>query len=1180
MNLRLFKAALTLLIVITSHLSEAREFFVDPLGKNTNQGIINSPFFHLQTAADKANPGDTIYVRGGIYNYQTRVTLKETSGTQDNPIMIFAYQDEKPILDFSSLSPGNLSQGIRIESHYWHLRGLEVRNAGSTGFKIGEGNHNIIENCVAQKNHGSGFGLGFSHDEMGNEDGERCAYNTILNCDAYLNFDYSSNSGNSPGTNADGFSCKMRAGKGNKFIGCRSWRNSDDGWDLFESGFAVLIENCWTWRNGEFSDFIDIYNEKYGKVLTESLFSGDGNGIKIGGNHTAGSPTCTNQSRGTHIIRNCIAFGHIKANADGHKGFDQNNHKDGAYFENCLAFSNNENFRFWAEANPGRKFYFTNCISFDTRGRGNLFVSESTFKTNSWDLGLAGDPEQFLSLSEEHASASRKADGSLPGVFGRLTENSLFIDKGTLTETISVDGLFVDPIPFTGENPDLGAYETGLLSSINPAQRNGSFTKNWNGEQLVIQNSNIKRIVVLKDGVFTTQSYRLTDCPYNFVSITGKEPIPFNQKDESNRNNSQKWNGNDPEEFSFLLNDVEVTGKSGWIVLGVEEDVDGQERKQQIKLKGISDVNQNLEITVTYLTYTELPVVRKKIAFRNLGTDKLKIESLSIESLNIPWGNTYNIVWQNYGRYKHIGPFLGNWDDPLVISHNPELQLGIAIGNEAPGILKRTSVCLDGRTINAGLTHANQDYAFRKWLNPGESWESTYVFSGLFSGRNPRDFIEGPVNNFVKNHMGIRISEIAERPIFVYNTWNPFRRNVNEKLIMELTDAAASCGVEEFIIDDGWQVGFGDWEIDYEKFPNGLKPVFDYIKSKGMKPGLWLSMGAASPGSKVFKDHPEWFVKYRDGNFVNLHSNSTDRYSACFSTGWKDYIKDKILNLVKEHGLEYVKLDFAIVASAYRFNPDVSGCFAKNHSHNDRQESYLEIYRRAWQLFDELHAEAPNLFIDCTFETMGELQMIDYDMCKHAEGNWLSNFEDSAPYGSERVRQMSWWRSSVIPATTMVIGNQSINDDFALYSFKSLCGSLPIMLGDPRKVSEEEQRQFRELSEWLRAMEEKHQIMLFRQDLKGFGEPGHGSWDGFQRINSETNSGGIVGVFKQFSQENERRIFLNHLDPNKKYLVTQAPNGKIVSMSTGEELNKKGFNVSFNNNFQGELYEISEYLSK
>ncbi|MBK6285297.1 MAG: hypothetical protein IPF54_23965 [Draconibacterium sp.] len=136
---------------------------------------------------------------------------------------------------------------------------------------------------------------------------------------------------------------------------------------------------------------------------------------------------------------------------------------------------------------------------------------------------------------------------------------------------------------------------------------------------------------------------------------------------------------------------------------------------------------------------------------------------------------------------------------------------------------------------------------------------------------------------------------------------------------------------------------------------------------------------------------------------MNLHDGGTDRFSACFTTGWKNYIRDKILSLVKEHGLEYVKLDFAILTSAYRFDADVSGCFAENHAHKDREESYLEIYRAAWLMYDELHAAAPDLFIDCTFETMGKLQLIDFDMCKHAEGNWLSNFEEEAPLGSIRA---------------------------------------------------------------------------------------------------------------------------------------------------------------------------------
>lgn len=689
---------------------------------------------------------------------------------------------------------------------------------------------------------------------------------------------------------------------------------------------------------------------------------------------------------------------------------------------------------------------------------------------------------------------------------------------------------------------------------------------------ITIQNDLLIREIILQNGQLTTQSLKLKNHPYNFVSIPGR----MANGGSAESNPDYAWHKGDyPREFSFLLNGDDVNGSTGWKILKTEEQKQDDGLAFQIILKGTKSINQDLQLTLSYLIYPQLPVIRKKIDFKNTGSAVLKIESLDIESLNVPWGNVHNIVLRNYARYKHIGPYLGNWNDPLIITHNPDSHHGIFLGNEAPGVLKRMSVCLDGRSLTAGLTHVNQDYAFRKWLEPGKEWESPWVFTGLYIGRNPCLAVEKSINDFVRKHMGIRLAEIPHRPTFIYNTWNPFRRRVNEKLIMELADAAAACGVEEFIIDDGWQVGFGDWEIDYEKFPNGLKPVFDYIKSKGMKPGLWLSMGAASTNSKVFKEHPEWFVKSRDGEFVNLHSEQEQgRYSACFTTGWKDYILNKILGLVKEHGLEYVKLDFAIAASAYRFDPDVSGCFAKNHPHKDRQESYLEIYRHAWQMFDELHEAAPNLFIDCTFETMGELQMVDFDMCKHAEGNWLSNFEGHAPDGSLRVRQMSWWRSGAIPATALVIGNQSLDDEEALFSFKSLAGSLPIMLGDVRKMSKEKQQEFKAYANWLRAMENKHQIMLYRQDLPGFGEPVHGSWDGFQRINTETKSGGIIGVFKQFSGTDEQWVRVNYLDYEHQYAVIKAPGREVIANGSGKEFMEEGFKVIYDDEFQGELYEI------
>jgi alpha-galactosidase len=222
-----------------------------------------------------------------------------------------------------------------------------------------------------------------------------------------------------------------------------------------------------------------------------------------------------------------------------------------------------------------------------------------------------------------------------------------------------------------------------------------------------------------------------------------------------------------------------------------------------------------------------------------------------------------------------------------------------------------------------------------------------------------------------------------------------------------------------------------------------------------MKPGLWISLGAAEEASNVFKNHPEWLVRKADGSPINLQNNSDkmyawQTYSMCMTTEWFDYIKDVILKLVKEHGLEYIKGDFAVVTGAYTTDKTRSGCHATGHEmHKDRDESMLLMYQRTWQLFDDLHKEAPDLFIDCTFETMGAFQLIDLDMCKHADGNWLSNFGETStasPFQSLRIRQMAWWRTPVIPAAAMVIGNQHLDDSFFELSLKSLAGTLPIVL--------------------------------------------------------------------------------------------------------------------------------------
>ena len=688
----------------------------------------------------------------------------------------------------------------------------------------------------------------------------------------------------------------------------------------------------------------------------------------------------------------------------------------------------------------------------------------------------------------------------------------------------------------------------------------------WDGKTLLLDNGFVtRRIVYSSDSLkFTTRNIQLNGVKGGFLEKESPE-------------------------FSFLVNNIKTDAFSGWTLVSCNAATDGQDGKGA----GVKLIAGNgLEVEVTYLMYPNLPLIRKKITMLNKGKSDLKIEALNAEDLHSTFYSVPTVLYTNYGRMKHIGSYLGNWDDALVIFHNSESRVSMALGNEAPGVLKRISYHLDGTAhIELGLTHPGQDFPFRKWLKPGESWSAPATFMALQSARdNGTDLMNTVVSEYVRKYMGARLSQVKDKPVFVYNTWYPFRTFVSDTLIRSVARAAAECGVQEFVIDDGWQINYGakssdkawggnygDWLVDRTKFPGDLKSTFSYIRSLGMKPGLWISIGSATEDARVFKEHPEWFVKNYKGKSGNLHfvSDSSDFYTSCFGTDWFDYIKGVIVGLVKEHGLAYAKLDLSIITSAYVDDKRVSGCYATDHPyHRDHEESYSMIYERVLQFFDELHKEAPDLFIDCTFETAGKMQLQDYAFAKHAEGNWLSNFEERNPTGALRVRQMAWWRSPAMPASSLVIGNQQMDDPEFLFSLKSLIGTMPIVLGDPRKLSPEKRAEIKKWSDWMLTMQKKYDYMSFRSDLPGFGEPQEGAWDGWQRINTDTKNGGIIGIFRQGALETSRTVFVRGLDPSKNYIVRLAPEGKEIMKATGKQLMHSGFVVAIPAMYDGTLFEI------
>jgi hypothetical protein len=370
----------------------SRELFVATDGNDLNDGAIETPFQTVSKALEEVQAGDVILLRGGMYD--CRATIKiNTGGRADKPMALWAYPDELPVLDFRYAGSG--SRGIELSGSFWHLKGLVIQHAGDNGVIVyGADNH--LEQIVARYNGDSGIQLHTG-----------AAHNLVEDCDSYSNYD-----ANNHGENADGFAAKFTLGEGNTFVGCRSWGNSDDGYDLWEAGSGVTLVDCWAFRNG-----VNTWGDK--------AFAGDGNGFKLG------------HGGGAHVLIACIAYDHPN------NGIDVNGNVTGVTIYNCTCV-----------ANQGPNFYFDEDSDIHVMRNNLSYLGSAVVYAgiddtyNSWN-GFRIKAEDFLSLDPNGIDGPREADGPLPILpFLRPAPRSALIDAG-----IDVG------LPYQGQAPDLGAFE-------------------------------------------------------------------------------------------------------------------------------------------------------------------------------------------------------------------------------------------------------------------------------------------------------------------------------------------------------------------------------------------------------------------------------------------------------------------------------------------------------------------------------------------------------------------------------------------------------------------------------------------------------------------------------------------------------------------------------------------------
>lgn len=223
------------------------------------------------------------------------------------------------------------------------------------------------------------------------------------------------------------------------------------------------------------------------------------------------------------------------------------------------------------------------------------------------------------------------------------------------------------------------------------------------------------------------------------------------------------------------------------------------------------------------------------------------------------------------------------------------------------------------------------------------------------------------------------------RPV-LYNGWEAVYYNVDEQNQLALAEKAKDLGIELFVMDDGWfkgrtdgrsQSGLGNWEVDRNKFPNGLTPVIKKVHDLGMKFGLWVEPENVNANSDVVKAHPDWIFQFpaRPGNpyrkILNLANEKV-----------YGHLLETFTRLLKENAIDFIKWD----QNNFLSEPGWAGA-----PQELQREVRIRHVANVYRLVEELRKRFPDVLFESCASGGGR---VDLGMLSRMDQTWLSDNTD------------------------------------------------------------------------------------------------------------------------------------------------------------------------------------------
>lgn len=433
--------------------------------------------------------------------------------------------------------------------------------------------------------------------------------------------------------------------------------------------------------------------------------------------------------------------------------------------------------------------------------------------------------------------------------------------------------------------------------------------------------------------------------------------------------------------------------------------------------------------------------------------------------------------------------------------------------------------------VHFGLNHESFDAAIQSW----HSYQRRHILPVVGDGRQP----------------------------VIYNHWGYTEHELSEASLRREIDIACEVGAELLMIDAGWYADAdtkwpetsGDWQVG-NRLPNGLEPVFELARSRGLLCGLWVEIESAGKVSKLAAEHPDWFIR--------RYGQVRERHLDLAKPEVRQYVEDNIIRLIERYNLDMFRLDYNLNAWEGGFN----------ERHGRMENTLWRHVEAMYEIFDKVRARFPKLQLENCSSGGGRT---DIGMNSRFTTAWISDWMRMP----RTVRVLNGMSMAMPPEYLNRMfgvamegsykGNLETQLQLTVMGHPAISGITPSLAEANPEVLAMTKKYMALYKEFIRPWHRNARMYHHTPVIPGSEASG---WCAMENVSAD-RSCAVACVFRLInSKENEFQFRFRGLDSARRYSVTTEPGGLVCELS-GIELQERGFCVRLDTPLTSKLITCS-----